>query len=176
MFKKNMLAIYIYKFKILPKKIKNKEEGISSSKDSKNLENNRSSKNSKNKKGKLAIFFKKVITKITIEPLKLLNDLTNNRYKPKIVIKNNMNYSFDDAALTAELFGFMNFGIYSVLSIIGLFLNIVPYIELIPTFSNKTYFDIEFESILSVSLAQIIFILFILIKNIKLKGGVPVRG
>jgi hypothetical protein len=166
LFKENKLSVYIYKFQILPKKEKKEEDST--------LAKKRKKKDTEKKEKKK--FLTTFLKKIRIKSMSLLDDLIYNKFKPKLRVKNNILYSLEDPALTAEIFGAMNLTIYSILSLIGLFLNLTPIVQLEPTFINKTFFDIEFESILSVSLAQIIVILFLVVKNIKFKGGVPLRG
>lgn len=112
-----------------------------------------------------------LLSKVSIKPLKLLDSIISNKYKPKLTINNSMKYSLEDAALTAELFGGIHILFYFISSFINLFLNFKPNFKIEPTFSNATYFDIKLDGILSINLAQIIFILFLLLKSLSIKGG-----
>lgn len=159
------LQIYIYKFKIPLNKKKNSTEH----KVEKQRSEEKQRKRSKKRNSKL----KNLLYKIKIHPFKLLDLLIYNKYKPKLVINNYVRYSLKDAALTAELFGGLNILTYIIDSLINLFLNFKPTFNIEPTFSNTLHFDIKLEGILSINLAQIILMLFLLLKSLSIKGGNP---
>ena len=146
------LRIYVYNFEIPLNKKK------------KNLKQTKTKKKKNSKKNSL-------ISKITIKPLKLIDSIISNKYKPKLTINNSMKYSLENAALTAELFGGMHIILNFINSFINLFFNFKPNFEITPTFSNTTYFNIKLEGILSINLVQIIFILFLLLKSLSIKEG-----
>ncbi|MGL4451860.1 MAG: DUF2953 domain-containing protein [Sarcina sp.] len=152
----NNLHVYVYKFEVPLKK--KKKLNI---------------KKSEIKRNKKISKLKTVLSKIKLKPLKLLNLLISNKYKPKLVINNFVQYSLEDAALTAEVFGGINILFSTINSIINLFLNFKFNLSIEPTFSNTTYFNIKVEGILSINLAQIIFILFLFLKSLSIKGGNP---
>lgn len=144
------LRIYVYNFEIPLKRKK------------KLLKQTKIKKKKSSKKNSL-------ISKITIKPIKLIDSIIANKYKPKLKINNSMKYSLEDAALTAELFGGIHIILNFINSFINLFFNFKPNFEIIPTFSNNTYFNIKLEGILSINLVQIIFILFLLLKSLSIK-------
>ena len=92
----------------------------------------------------------------------LLNSLQNNRFKPLLNLYINMEYSLDDAALTAILYGI----------ICGIFESI--YLELLtifnikkkkyvvsPLFNDHTSISFSIKGIIYLSIANIIYILFL---------------
>ena len=164
LFYDNTLSIKIFNFKIFPRKEKKKKD-ISDDKKKAEKDNTEKSKES---------FLSKRLKKITIAKKDLFYNLINNKYKPKLKFDFRLNYSLNDAALTAQSFSGINTLFYLISSCFNLFFNfksINTSIE--PSFNSDIFINFKFNCILYINFTQIIFIAFILLKNLKLKGGAP---
>lgn len=158
----NLFEIYFYKFKLYPRKIKETKD--SSEANTKETLNNKFSKKEKNNK------------KFKFNIKKIIYSLLNNKIKPRLKLKIFMDYSLSDAALTAQMFGIINMFIYSSFEILNLFIKInSPKLSITPLFDSNISINAKIDSILYINLAQIIYIAFLISKNIEKKGGVPLR-
>ncbi|GAA0115962.1 DUF2953 domain-containing protein [Clostridium senegalense] len=99
----------------------------------------------------------------------LLNDLTYNKFKIKMKIKSKVNYSLPDAAHTAILYGYAHQGFVLLQLILKLFFKVKDFKYDLNYEFNKYYINVEIECIFFISLAKIIYICFLVIKNIKRK-------
>ena len=103
----------------------------------------------------------------------LLKKLSNNKFKPRFTFNSTVEYSLSDAARTAIFYGILNsFNpfIYKGLSIpfkIKDFNNSYKAI-----FEDKTIINISIMCILTFNIAEIIYMLFLIMKsNIPIRGG-----
>ncbi len=98
---------------------------------------------------------------------KIISIFYNLNFKPIIFINSNLEYCLDDAAKTAESYGALS----NLPSIIYFFSNILFKtkrfkFKITPKFINKLIFKFESKSIIFISPANIIYMIFILIKNL----------
>lgn len=109
----------------------------------------------------------------SIPPNILLNFLDKNLYKPKIKIKGKIDYSLNDAALTAISYGIISSILPFIYKVITIIFNPKKInLPINPLFKNKFLVNIDINSIIFLSIAQIIYILFILLKAIIYKKEV----
>lgn len=161
-FKNNNFELYIYNFKIFPKIKKNKK------KNTMYIYNNNSSNNFKNtqkKKSRLNLS-----KKFSIKIINLINGLINNKFKPTLIVDIKGTYSIEDAAINAEIFGLINILLYFLVDLLNLFIETIPIFKITPQFENRNRFDANISCIIKINLAQIIFILILVIKNLTYKG------
>lgn len=124
-------------------------------------QNTKQIKNRKNKESYLKSSLK------SISPNILISFLDKNLYKPKIKIKGEIDYSLNDAALTAISYGLISSilpFVYKIITII--FKPKKINLPINPLFQNNFLVNIDIKSIIFLSIAQIIYILFILLKAI----------
>ncbi|MGL4740683.1 MAG: hypothetical protein ACRC41_07740 [Sarcina sp.] len=159
----NNIEIYIYKFKIFPKKNKkfDKKNNIK-----KSMTTSLNYSRNKQKKKKNLNLLKKFSIKIN----SFINSLMKNKFKPTLFININGFYSIEDAAINAEAFGLINILLYSLVDFLNLFIKTIPAFKITPLFENKNNLDTNISCIIKINLAQIIFILMLLIKNLTYKG------
>jgi len=107
----------------------------------------------------------------------LISILYNLKFKPLLKIKFSLDYSLNDAAKTAIFYGVL----YEMPPLIYFLINI-PFktykfnFKINPIFEDKFLLKIETSSIIFISFANIIYIIIILFKFIKSKGGAPLAG
>lgn len=125
---------------------------------------------SKPKKAKVKKKAKKTTTKK--KPLKKISfkllhrNLKHNFYKPKFKLFINLNYSLADAANTAIIYGLLcniNYMLYNLFSIVFNFNNCD--INLNPEYKDNFLVEFTISSIISFNLAQIIYILYLVLKS-----------
>ncbi|WP_300258727.1 DUF2953 domain-containing protein [Clostridium sp.] len=119
-----------------------------------------------NKSSKKKRTFLKPPSKLTI--MKLIKLLNKSKFKPYLKVVLNLNYSTEDAALTALLYGFT----HQVLSLSYLCLNYFFKLKefsgsIRPKFNNENYLLFEIEGIITINFAQIIYIGFLYLLNFK---------
>lgn len=99
----------------------------------------------------------------------------NLKFKPILLLTGEVSYSFSDAARTAISYG----SLCTLPSIINFFINIIFKVKkydfkIIPVFEDKFILRLETKSIIFISLANIIYMIFIfliyLLKNKNLKS------
>lgn len=163
----NKLKIFVYKFKIYPKK---KKKIVKHTELKNNPINNAKSSQ------KTFEEEKKSRKKIEVNIKNLISSLMNNKIKPKLKLELLIDYSLGDAAHTAQIFGIINTLIYLNFEVLNLFIKLkTPKISITPIFNSELLVNTKINSILYINLAQIIYIAILVLKNIKRKGGVPLR-
>ncbi|WP_066873745.1 DUF2953 domain-containing protein [Clostridium mediterraneense] len=162
-FSNKKLNIYLYKFKIYSNDKNIVNDNLNSKYDKENIEEETPIKKNK-----------KINIKFNIE--NLITMFRNNKIKPISNLTLISDYSLSDCALTAQVYGLINTVVYSLISVMGLFVKInKSNISITPSFTDNSNLNFEFESIIYINLAQIIYIAFILLINIEKKGGAPNR-
>lgn len=105
---------------------------------------------------------------ITYRDIKvIINKLSKLKFKPVLNLSSKLQYSFDDAARTAISYGVLS----NIPSIIYFCINIIfktkKYdFEIIPHFNDKLLLKLESKSIIFISIANIIYMIFILFINL----------
>ena len=112
--------------------------------------------------------------KISIK--KLYKNISTNRFKPKLKINAFLIYGFDDAAFTALLYGLL----CNLPNLLYFFLSIIFNIKKLsfdidPKF-NTTLLSFGITSIFYFNIANIIYMLFLLLKSIENKEVAPKSG
>lgn len=155
----------LYKFTILKKKEKSSQ--IKEVKDEKGPKEYKVKKK-KNKKRKWAIKF---------NPKKILKLINKNKFKPHLNINGSLNYSLNDPSNTA-----ISYGVFSaLLPIIKNIINIVFKtnkfkLPLQPNLNKGFFIQIEIKSIFFISLAQIIYMLILILRGITFKKEENING
>lgn len=107
-----------------------------------------------------------------IKKVNLINNFIDNKYKPKLIIYNEISYSLCDAAITAITYGLLSTVFYSLFAVINLFFNLkINSNKITPAFEDKIAINFFNKSIIKVNLVQIIIMIVIIIKNTRFKGG-----
>ena len=102
----------------------------------------------------------------------LFKNLSNNRYKPYFKVNSNIDFSVNDAAGTAILYGLLNSLNPIIFKILSTFFKIKNFDNKFnPIFKDKYIINISIICILTINIAKIIYMLF-LIK----KSSIPIRG
>ena len=159
----NNLELKLYKFTLFSSKngIENKFLNKFINKNNKD-KNNKKARNKNKKKSKQKTSFKKIYSNIS-----------NNRFKPKIKIIGSLNYGLDDAALCALLYGIL----CNLPNIIFFLLSIIFKVkdlkfDINPKF-NISLLSFGITSIFYFNIANIIYMLFLLIKSLEIKEVTP---
>lgn len=145
------------------KKFINKKKSKKSNTNSTKKKNSAKKKSDSNEKDNNSNKKKKVISYS-----RLYSKLTNNKFKPKLKFYLNSKYDLSDAANTAIVYGLsnnINFILYNILSIVFKIKNFK--FNLMPLFNSNLYFNITIDGIFTFNIAQIIYILFLIRKNIE---------
>ena len=125
-------AFKIYNIKIDIKKIKAK---------------NQKKKKSKHKKRK------------RVPVTDIFNILIQNKFKPSVKSRIHMMYGFDDAALTGITYGIFNIVCTFIFQVLNLVMNVKKFNTNIEPCFNKKIFDVKFNCIIFISLANVIYIM-----------------
>lgn len=144
-YKNNKLTLRFYKFTLYPSKhLKNISKPYSKVKE----------------KNKFITDFKKIFDKYTIE--EIFHRLCKSKLKPRLTLDFNLDYGFEDAALTGLSYGLLN-SVFAPLQHILYLLFKVKKLQFnaLPDF-NGSKLNLEIKSIISINLAQIINISFII--------------
>ena len=110
--------------------------------------------------------FSKLFKYITYSDIRAIIDkLYNLKFKPIIILNSEFQYSLNDAARTALAYGILS----NIPSIVYFFINILFKskrftFEITPKFIDNTIVKFETKSIIFISFANIIYIMFILVK------------
>lgn len=153
-FSKENYYIKLFNFKIISKKKKTKN--IPSD------ESNNSEKSTPAKKKKRK---KKKIKNLPIKDMLLA--LCRNRFKPSFRAKGYISYSLNDAAKTAITYGSIIAIMPLLYKSILLFFKIKKFnINITPIFKDEFFIEIKLNSIIFISIGQIIYMLFLIIKII----------
>ncbi|MBU5454556.1 DUF2953 domain-containing protein [Caproiciproducens sp. MSJ-32] len=151
-FENNELIIKLYNKKIYPLPSNAKKKPLVQSK----KKRNRIIKFYKNKK---------------LSPKKFLREMKNSRFKPSINFEGSLSFGLEDAALCAILYGIFCNIPYILKIILSKFLNLKLFnISIEPKFNTKTLF-FNIRSIFYLSLANIIYILFLMLKSFEIIEG-----
>ncbi|WP_061994806.1 DUF2953 domain-containing protein [Clostridium sp. ATCC 25772] len=110
----------------------------------------------------------------SIDIKSLLNDLIYNKFKVKMKIKSKVDYSLSDAAHTAIVYGYAHQGFVLLQLILKLFFKVNDFKYDLDFEFNKSYINVETECIFFISLAKIIYVCFLVFKNIKRKDKVKI--
>lgn len=145
LYKNNKLIIRFYKFPIYP------------SKDLKNI----STSNAKAKeKSKLTVDLRKVFDKYTIK--QIFYRFSKSKLKPSLKLDFNLDYGFEDAALTGLSYGLLNSFFAPLQNILSSLFKIKKLqLNAIPDF-NGSKLNLEIKSIIYINIVQIINICFII--------------
>ena len=144
-FSEKDFKINFYKFEILSL---NKILGAHKEKKEISKKGNKDTKIKKSSKKKRT--FLKPPSNLTIA--KLIKLLTKSKFKPSLKIVLDLNFSSEDAALTAILYGF------KLKKFTG---------NINPKFNNENYLFFEVQGIITINFAQIIYIGFLYLLNFK---------
>lgn len=154
-YSKENYYIKLYKFTIL----KNHTENW--------VENNKKKINQKKvtKKKKNSNFF---FTR-SFDPKKILKALDRNKFKPTLRLEGSLSYSLNDAAKTAISYGAISATMPLILRIITVLFKSKKFkFPITPQFKDDFIVNFDIKSIIFLSLAQIIYMLFLIAK-----GSVP---
>lgn len=99
--------------------------------------------------------------------------LKNNKFKPSLKIEGHINYSVGDAGKDALIFGILNTYFPLVIWLFSIFFKVKKInMPVKPLYTDKFSGEFKANSIILVSLAQIIYIAFLLFNGvIHVKGG-----
>lgn len=153
--------IKLYNFKIL----KSKKKPV--------VDNNKTEINQKEpKKTKKKKTSKKFFTK-SLEPKKIISALDKNKFKPTLRMEGSISYSLNDAAKTAISYGVISAIMPFILRIIQiLFKSKKVKLPITPQFKNEFTVNFYIKSIIFLSTAQIIYMLFLISKGVSPKKEV----
>ena len=115
---------------------------------------------------KKIILKKKLIDRFQPKNLRsTISTINNNNYKPYIRLACELNYGFDDAAVTGLSYGIFNSFSFILYKLVKLPFSIKDYkFTLIPHFNN-TLLNINATCIISFNIAKIIYMLLIILKS-----------
>ncbi|MDS0527854.1 DUF2953 domain-containing protein [Clostridium sp. SHJSY1] len=151
-FSKDNYYINVYKFSLIQKKKKGET-------DSTNISNNQ--KNTKSKKKKSSLFQNLSVDGIIL----YIKEFKSNKFKPRLKIDGYFNYSFADAAKTAISYGLLSTSLPLLSFIFSIIFKIKKFILPInPIFKDEIITEIKITSIITLSLAQIIYMVILFIK------------
>ncbi|EPB8191361.1 DUF2953 domain-containing protein [Clostridium perfringens] len=99
---------------------------------------------------------------------KLIKLLTKSKFKPSLKIVLDLNFSSEDAALTAILYGFIHQILSLIYTRLDYFFKLKKFTGNInPKFNNENYLFFEVQGIITINFAQIIYIGFLYLLNFK---------
>lgn len=160
-YSKENYYIEVYKFKVLKK---HKEIAVDDNK--KDLNQKETTKSKKKKTSK------KFFTK-SLSPKKIIHALDKNKFKPKIRIEGSLSYSLPDAAKTALSYGVISATMPFILRIIQILFKIKKIkLPITPQFKDEFKVNFYIKSIIFLSVAQIIYMLFLILKGVSPKKEV----
>ncbi|EPB8147270.1 DUF2953 domain-containing protein [Clostridium perfringens] len=160
-FSEKDFKINFYKFEILSL---NKILGAHKEKKEISKKGNKDTKIKKSSKKKRT--FLKPPSNLTIA--KLIKLLTKSKFKPSLKIVLDLNFSSEDAALTAILYGFIHQILSLIYTRLDYFFKLKKFIGNInPKFNNENYLFFEVQGIITINFAQIIYIGFLYLLNFK---------
>ena len=160
-FSEKDFKINLYKFEILSL---NKILGAHKEKKEISKKGNKDTKIKKSSKKKRT--FLKPPSNLTIA--KLIKLLTKSKFKPSLKIVLDLNFSSEDAALTAILYGFIHQILSLIYTRLDCFFKLKKFTGNInPKFNNENYLFFEVQGIITINFAQIIYIGFLYLLNFK---------
>lgn len=109
--------------------------------------------------------------------LKLISLIDKIKFKPKIYIDGFLNYSLNDAAITAISYGAINSSLPILIRVINILFHIEKFnFPITPMFKDKLIYNSEINCIFTISIAKTIYITILIINNyIRIKGDELVR-
>lgn len=124
-----------------------------------------SMKNDYKKMNKKISFFKKYFKNKEIDSKKLLKNLNSNKFKPFINVKTNIDFGIYDAAICAIVYGFL----WNIIVLIKVPLDLIfnaqdISLSINPRF-NTNYLLFSINSIFYISIANIIYMIFLIFKS-----------
>lgn len=154
-YSKENYYIRLYKFTLLKKEIKKKVI-----ENEERREDNKEPTKPKKEK-RLKKFFKR-----SYNPRKIIKALDKNRFKPTMRIDGRFDYSLNDAALTAISYGVISSLMPSLLRLIKIIFKTKKIkLPISPQFKDEFIVNFDIKSIIFLSLAQIIYMLFLILKG-----------
>ncbi|MBE6051724.1 MAG: DUF2953 domain-containing protein [Clostridium sp.] len=170
---KNNYYIKIYKFTILKKNKKDENLAEEVKEEVKNSDTLKKAK-IKEKKFKLKLFDDFSFP----DYLELIKIISKNTFKPHIYINGYIDYSLNDAYYTAISFGIISTYAPLLYWIINIIFKTKKFnLPINPVFKDEFIFNTEIKSIITISMAQTIYMVFLIIKGIlvikecKIEGG-----
>jgi len=98
---------------------------------------------------------------------RILSNLRRNKYKIAIKLYSKINYSFEDAAATAIIYGFLHQASSLAYAILNHFFYVKDFNTEIKAEYNKSYINLEIKGIVLFNFAKLIYIYYIINKSIK---------
>ena len=121
--------------------------------------------------------FTKLFKNKKISIVTLYKNLTLNKLKPKFILRGNINFELEDAAITAITYGLasnlvpiLNFALSKFFRVKDLSIHICPH------FKGENILNLKLTSIISLNIAQIISISILIIKSFKIKKEVDPKS
>lgn len=134
--------------------------------------NKSTSKNNNNKK-KTSNPLNKRVKKKTISFIKLYKNIVTNKFKPSFKFEGDVNFALEDAALTAITYGASSNIIPLLYFILSKPFKVKKFsLQINPHFTGNNLLNFTISSIISLSIAQIIYILVLTIKSLENKEEV----
>lgn len=105
--------------------------------------------------------------------LKVISLIKNNKLKPSLKIKGSFEYSLNDSAKTAISYGIISSYLPMLIGFFKIFFKVKKFqMPIKPLFKEKFFLKLEINSIITFSLVQIIYMIILVFKGLKiLKGG-----
>lgn len=169
---KNDYYIKIYNFTILKKNV----NGENLSEEIKEAANSDTVKKARRKERKLKA---QVFNDFSFtDYLELIQIISGNKFKPHIYINGYIDYSLNDAYYTAISFGIISTYAPLLYWVINLIFKSKKFnLPINPVFKDEFLINTEIKSIITISIAQTIYMVFLIIKGIfvikecKIEGG-----
>jgi hypothetical protein len=168
-FSKENYYIKLYNFSLLKKKDENKV-------DSNNVNTEQKNNSTKNKNEHKKPKFLSNLSASGI--LKIIKEFKKSRFKPGLKLKGYLNYSIGDAAKTAISYGLLSTYLPLLSWVFSIIFKIKKFtLPINPIFKDEFIAEIKITSIITLSLAQIIYMVILFIKVIlfinedELEGG-----
>ena len=98
---------------------------------------------------------------------RILSNLRRNKYKITIKLYSKINYSFEDAAATAIIYGFLHQASSLTYGILNHFFYVKDFNTEIKAEYNKSYINLEIKGIVLFNFAKLIYIYYVINKSIK---------
>lgn len=105
--------------------------------------------------------------------IKLYNNFTTNKFKPKLKFLGNIDFELEDAAITAIIYGASSNLIPLLYCVFSKFFKVKNFsLKINPHFTGNNLLNFTITSIISLNIAQIIYILVLTIKSLENKKEV----
>ena len=161
-----------YYIKLFNINLINKKPKINDIKEKDSIDNTSPNKTNNKKKNSKNLFSNLITPKV------IFNSLKNNNFKPFLWITGTLDYSINDAALTAVSYGLISSILPFFLRCFNLLFNIRKFsLPIKPLFKDKFIVKSEIKCIICFSIAHIIHMIFLIIKEIiREKEADPLMG